>query len=190
MTTAGGGAATRRAAQVAALDAFVEHGYNGTTLEEVASRLEITRPALLHHYGSKAELLRCAVEPFLDAVGKVLSGYSEPGPLGPSRRRWLIGEMAAAFAEHHKATVLMMRDIGSINEPSISERIGALGRRFVELLAGPAAAPAKKALARSILGVLQRPMIAKDFDPADVEVRRVLVDAAARAALALDPPAE
>ena len=42
----------------AALEAFAEHGYHGTTVREIASRAGLSVPGLYHHYPSKQSLLQ------------------------------------------------------------------------------------------------------------------------------------
>src|SRR3954447_8119019 len=42
---------------VGALAAFREHGYHGTTVRDVASRVGVTVPALYYHHGSKQGML-------------------------------------------------------------------------------------------------------------------------------------
>jgi AcrR family transcriptional regulator len=46
----------------AALDCFVTIGYANTTTARIAERAEVSRGAMLHHFPSKAELMRAAVE--------------------------------------------------------------------------------------------------------------------------------
>ncbi|MFF5262944.1 TetR family transcriptional regulator [Actinomadura viridis] len=52
---------TRAALLEAAVTVLVEDGYARTTLQEVQSRAAVSRGALLHHFGSKAELLAAAI---------------------------------------------------------------------------------------------------------------------------------
>ncbi|GAC57816.1 putative TetR family transcriptional regulator [Gordonia hirsuta DSM 44140 = NBRC 16056] len=42
----------------AALEAFAEHGYHGTTVREIAARAGLSVPGLYHHYPSKQSLLQ------------------------------------------------------------------------------------------------------------------------------------
>jgi len=44
----------------AAMMSLVEHGYAGTTTQRVQDRAQVSRGALLHHFGSKAELFVAA----------------------------------------------------------------------------------------------------------------------------------
>ncbi|TFC01044.1 TetR family transcriptional regulator [Cryobacterium adonitolivorans] len=37
---------------------FAEHGYDGTAMQDVATKLGLTRAALYYHYSSKADILR------------------------------------------------------------------------------------------------------------------------------------
>jgi AcrR family transcriptional regulator len=54
--TRANGRASRAAILDAAIAVFAERGYDGTTLGEIARRVDMTQPGLLHHFGSKDEL--------------------------------------------------------------------------------------------------------------------------------------
>lgn len=60
--TRANGRASRRAILAAAADVFAENGYRGTSLTEIANRVGMTQPGLLHHFNTKDELLLAVVQ--------------------------------------------------------------------------------------------------------------------------------
>jgi AcrR family transcriptional regulator len=46
----------------AALELFAEHGYDGTGVQEIISSVDLSKPTLYHHFGSKAGLLAALFE--------------------------------------------------------------------------------------------------------------------------------
>ena len=59
-----------------AVAVFNERGYDATSMEELATRLGVTKSAIYHHVSSKVELLRLALDRALDALFAVTE---EPG---------------------------------------------------------------------------------------------------------------
>jgi AcrR family transcriptional regulator len=59
-----------------AVAVFNERGYDATSMEELATRLGITKSAIYHHVPSKVELLRLALDRALDGLFAVTE---EPG---------------------------------------------------------------------------------------------------------------
>jgi AcrR family transcriptional regulator len=51
-----------------AVAVFNERGYDATSMEELATRLGVTKSAIYHHVSSKVELLRLALDRALDAL--------------------------------------------------------------------------------------------------------------------------
>jgi AcrR family transcriptional regulator len=57
---------------VVAATTFTERGYDGTSMEELARRLGITKSAIYHHVSGKDELLRLATDRALDGLAAVI----------------------------------------------------------------------------------------------------------------------
>src|SRR5262249_42051183 len=52
---------TRRRIQQVALELFGEHGYEATSLREIAERLGVTKAALYYHFKTKDEIIESLV---------------------------------------------------------------------------------------------------------------------------------
>jgi AcrR family transcriptional regulator len=59
-----------------AVTVFIERGFEATSMDELATRLGVTKSAIYHHVPSKVELLRLALDRALDALFAVTE---EPG---------------------------------------------------------------------------------------------------------------
>jgi len=75
--------ATRKRLLDATIEALVERGYAGTTTQEVCRRAEVSRGTLLHHFGTRAELLLAALEHVLhQVVEDFVRARLEEAPVG------------------------------------------------------------------------------------------------------------
>lgn len=63
---------TRERIQAVALELFVEQGYDGTSLREIAERLEVTKAALYYHFRTKEDIVRSLVDDYATAFDELL----------------------------------------------------------------------------------------------------------------------
>lgn len=65
----------------AALAAFAEHGYHGTSVRDIAARAGLSVPGLYHHYPSKQSLLQGLLERTMsDLLDRSEAALAEAGP--------------------------------------------------------------------------------------------------------------
>jgi AcrR family transcriptional regulator len=89
---------TRERLLDAAMAVLVEHGYAGTTTQRVQERVGVSRGALLHHFGSKAELFAAAVHHIADMRIADIEAVAERVGDGPGSLRKIV------FAMHESMT--------------------------------------------------------------------------------------
>ncbi|MFC5829355.1 TetR/AcrR family transcriptional regulator [Nonomuraea insulae] len=70
---------TRERIQQVALELFAERGYDKTSLQEVADRLEITRPALYYHFRTKEAILASVIDRLGESIDELV-GWAKEQP--------------------------------------------------------------------------------------------------------------
>jgi AcrR family transcriptional regulator len=113
--TAPGG--TRERILDVALELFTSQGYDGTSLREVAERLDITKAALYYHFTSKDDILRELLTRLLNRFDALLLSAT-----GTNRRSKLLeGYVDLLLDEHHVLQVLMMSHPILHENPALSD---------------------------------------------------------------------
>ena len=88
----GGGRArgdTRERIQSVALELFAEHGYQQTSLREIAERLGVTKAALYYHFKSKEDIVRSFTEDYAAELDALLT-WGADQPRSPATRAALL----------------------------------------------------------------------------------------------------
>ena len=70
---------TRERIQAVALELFAEHGYEKTSLREIAERLGVTKAALYYHFKSKEDIVRSFTEDYVTDLDALIAwGAAQP----------------------------------------------------------------------------------------------------------------
>jgi len=115
---------------------FVERGYDGVSMREIAEACGITKAALYYHFAGKAELLAQIFTDYLDQMaelvdaGRVRSGNVE------GRIRWVIGQIFELPVEQRAIIRLARHDAVRLNEDDRQSFGKAYGERFLQPLSG------------------------------------------------------
>jgi AcrR family transcriptional regulator len=107
-----------------AVAVFNERGYDATSMEELATRLGVTKSAIYHHVSSKVELLRLALDRALDALFAVTE---EPGATsGPAidRLEHVVRGSVRVLTEQLPFVTLLLRVRGNspVEEAALARR--------------------------------------------------------------------
>src|SRR4051794_34451612 len=85
---------TREKIQAVALELFAEHGYDKTSLREIAERLDVTKAALYYHFNTKEDIVVSLFEDLIDGMDKIIAWAS-----GRPRTRETREELLRRYAE-------------------------------------------------------------------------------------------
>lgn len=165
---------TSRRIQQAALELFTSHGYDKTSLREIADRLGFTKAALYYHFPSKEQLLDSLVTPMLTEYESVLDACATQRP-GPSRRRHLVEAYLEVMLRHRTLLRLFINDSTALAASGSGQRGRALGERALALLVDGEEGTAAGVRAAAALGALHFSVISFLDTPAD-ELRGPVLD--------------
>jgi AcrR family transcriptional regulator len=137
-----GTVSTRRRIQTVALELFTEHGYERTSLREIAERLGVTKAALYYHFKSKDDIVNSLVEDRIDRLDDLVK-WGRDQPADAATRRALLRAYADEFFVNEQHSVMRFFEQNQTVLKSLAagqkmrERLLALA----DVLAGPDASP-------------------------------------------------
>ena len=152
---------TRARIQAVALTLFATRGYARTSLQEIATALDVTKAALYFYFPAKAQLLHSLADPLLDGVHTLLDAYTD-GPLTAQAQRKLVCALTDLLLAHRPVLAWLARDLTAMAQPGIGERIAANLAHLRRLLAGADASLAGQVRVAAAVGALMRPLVALD----------------------------
>jgi AcrR family transcriptional regulator len=116
-----------------AVKLFYERGFTGTTLDDIAAELGVTKPFIYTHFRGKVELLAALCKPTIElALAAIANAASRPGT--PSERlRIAITDFTKVVLQRQPNIAIYFREEKNLSPESLAE-INALRREFDHLL--------------------------------------------------------
>ena len=105
----------------AAIDEFLEKGYNGTSMESIARRAGVSKGGLYHHFSSKDEILLLANQKLNEPVYRIMQDAAQ----NPSASKGLssyIKNYLEYWLDHKREMVFyMLSYVKLLDDPSLGE---------------------------------------------------------------------
>jgi len=126
---------TRTRIQQVALELFTEHGYEATSLREIAEHLGVTKAALYYHFKTKDDIIASFVQ---DRMAKIeeLIAWAQEQPRSLETRRELIRRYSDLLFEdgHHMLMRFFERNQSAMTEHKAGELMRSRIVQMLELL--------------------------------------------------------
>lgn len=143
---------TKQRIQAVARELFAEQGVQRTSLQDIADRLGITKPALYYHFSSREDLVRSIVQPLIDDGEAFLREQEEGGGASP---RELLGGFFDFHHRHREDIVVIISEMSTLADLGLIDIVLAWRQRLGLLLFGPEPTLAQSTRAVIALGGIQ-----------------------------------
>ncbi|MGS2618613.1 TetR family transcriptional regulator [Micromonospora sp. LZ34] len=141
----------------AALDLFAEHGYQRTSLRQIADRLRLTKAAILYHFPAKEHLLAALIEPLVGDLERLLDSAEA---LPTDRARWTVLEgWVDTMLTHRRPLGMLFHDIALITRGDTYHRLMRIAMRANDLIAGPDAGRRERVRAVQAVAMCSDPVV-------------------------------
>jgi AcrR family transcriptional regulator len=124
---------TRARIQQVAVELFTEHGYDGTSLREIAERLDVTKAALYYHFKSKEDIVTSLVQDYAEQMDALIA-WGREQPRTAATRREILNRYVDIVAEGDQAFRMLHQNQASVNMLGSMKNRGDLFKERVEFL--------------------------------------------------------
>ena len=119
-----------------ALELFSEHGFAGTSLQDIADRLGVTKAAVYYHFRSKDDLLLALVGPAIDEL--MAMATESDSALRPQRGRGVgVARYVDYLLRHRRVAAYLTRDATAMSHTALVEKGTQLRGQVEAMLLGP-----------------------------------------------------
>lgn len=124
---------TRARIQGVARELFNEKGVQRTSLQDIAARLGITKPALYYHFESRDDLVRSILAPMVEAGERFVAGHEQNRTATP---RELIEGYFDYHYEHRADMLLALSELTTLADLGLIDQVLAWRDRLTRLVFG------------------------------------------------------
>ncbi|MBD31916.1 MAG: hypothetical protein CL451_02560 [Acidimicrobiaceae bacterium] len=155
---------------------FATHGYDGTSIRQLTSSLDITPAALYYHFASKNDVLEGLAERLHDGSDALLQRIREFDQSTESMREALC-QYYDLLADDIHVFRLVYND-AAIQHSPIGQRLRGQAREFYAYLVGPDPSVEDRMRAAGAVGIIRLSLEQRGVDPS--KYREVIVERAFR----------
>jgi AcrR family transcriptional regulator len=130
---------TRSRVQQVALELFAEHGYEKTSLREIAERLGVTKAALYYHFKSKEDIVHSFTDDYFAEIDALLD-WAKDQPRNDQTRREILDRYVGVVLSGSEVFRFLEQNRAAVQAMEPKERFARFRGRLdalVDLLAGP-----------------------------------------------------
>jgi len=111
---------TRQRIQDVARELFVQQGVQRTSLQDIADKLGITKPALYYHFASREELVRSILVPLIDEGEQFVEDQERRGDV--DARELLEGYFDFHY-RHRQDLMLVLAEIAMLADLGLIDKV-------------------------------------------------------------------
>jgi AcrR family transcriptional regulator len=146
---------TRARIQQVAVELFTEHGYDGTSLREIAERIDVTKAALYYHFKSKEDIVSSLMEDYAQKMDALIA-WGREQPRSAQTRREILSRYVDIMVEADKVFRMLHQNQAAVGTLSSAKTRGELFKErigmLIELLTGPEATLGARVKAAMAIG--------------------------------------
>jgi AcrR family transcriptional regulator len=125
---------TRQRIQDVARELFVQQGVQRTSLQDIADKLGITKPALYYHFPSREDLVRSILVPLIDEGEQFVDDQESRGDT--DARELLRGYFDFHY-RHRRDMVIVLAELTMLADLGLIDKVLAWRDRLGKLVFGP-----------------------------------------------------
>ncbi|MFF5521850.1 TetR family transcriptional regulator [Streptomyces coeruleorubidus] len=118
-----------------ALELFTERGYEGASIQMIASGVGLSKAAVSYHFRTKEDILNAVVEPAFSDLETLFEKVGT-GPVKPARRREAISEYVRLLVKHRQLLAFLAKEGDRENPEPVMRQWRSVAENLEQLFGG------------------------------------------------------